>query len=424
MYNALMPKKPIVLLIFSLFVIRAAYCAGIRDAREAVLSEEIAVPAELEVFPQLGAKIFGHYRMGNMRNFVLFTPDGSKILSSINNSVMKLWDAEAGAQIGTFSAGNGAEYRRTYPAAISNDGKMIISAHYVEKNEGLQILVLWDIDTGQIIRTYSPYYDVSSLSFTHDDRQILCAEEPGWVSLIDTATGESIIEYPGEWRGHHWAGPAALSPDGLLTVIATGRGIKLYNTFTGEEIRTFIRNVPFGSSHLAFSSDGSFIISLVNGFQLIDTATGDVFGDFEIRHRFYVSSVALSPDSSMIVSSGADNMIKLWDVKTGELIRTLNGHSSYVDFVTFSPDGRFILSGANDGTVRLWNADTGEQTASFIGYPDGEWVVITPDGYYNASAKGEKYLSVRAGENVYGIENYRSIYNRPDIVQARLRGGN
>jgi hypothetical protein len=53
---------------------------------------------------------------------------------------------------------------------------------------------------------------------------------------------------------------------------------------------------------------------------------------------------------------------------------------------------------------------------------DGEWVIITPDGYYNASLNGGKYLSVRDGENVYGIENYRSKFFRPDIVQARLRG--
>jgi WD40 repeat protein len=90
--------------------------------------------------------------------------------------------------------------------------------------------------------------------------------------------------------------------------------------------------------------------------------------------------------------------------------------------VAFSPDGRQVLSGSYDGIVRLWNTDSGKEIAQFVGFNDGEWVVITPDGYYNASANGDKYLNVRIDNNVYGIDQYRRIYYKPQIVEARLQG--
>jgi hypothetical protein len=53
---------------------------------------------------------------------------------------------------------------------------------------------------------------------------------------------------------------------------------------------------------------------------------------------------------------------------------------------------------------------------------EGEWLSITPDGYYQASPRGDRYLNVRVGNTVSGIDSYRSIFYNPDVVQARLQG--
>jgi hypothetical protein len=60
--------------------------------------------------------------------------------------------------------------------------------------------------------------------------------------------------------------------------------------------------------------------------------------------------------------------------------------------------------------------------AKLYAFTDGEWIVITPEGYFNASPNGAKHLNVRVGNNVYGIDQFYSKFYRPELVQLALAG--
>ena len=71
-------------------------------------------------------------------------------------------------------------------------------------------------------------------------------------------------------------------------------------------------------------------------------------------------SVSFSPDGTKFASGSDDKTVKLWDVTSGECLKTLEGHSWTVTSVSFSPDGTKVASGSNDNTVKLWDVTSGE----------------------------------------------------------------
>ena len=97
----------------------------------------------------------------------------------------------------------------------------------------------------------------------------------------------------------------------------------------------------------------SVIASLPSGILLERTLTG---------HSDSVWSVAYSPDGQTLASGSWDNTInwssdktiKLWNVKTGNLVQTLTGNSSRVNSVAYSPDGQTLASGSHDNTIKIW----------------------------------------------------------------------
>ena len=85
---------------------------------------------------------------------------------------------------------------------------------------------------------------------------------------------------------------------------------------------------------------------------LIDNAKHLFEGLIFTGHNVF--SVAFSPDGKSIASGSDDETIKLWEVSTGKLIKTLTGHNKDVYSVAFSPDGKSIASGSLDKTIKLW----------------------------------------------------------------------
>jgi WD40 repeat protein len=53
--------------------------------------------------------------------------------------------------------------------------------------------------------------------------------------------------------------------------------------------------------------------------------------------------VAFSPDSRLLVLVSRDKMVQLWDITTGTLQQTLEGHNNKVRSIVFSPDSRLLV---------------------------------------------------------------------------------
>jgi len=143
---------------------------------------------------------------------------------------------------------------------------------------------------------------------------------------------------------------------------------------------------------VAFSPDGKTALSGSHDgtVKWWDLSTGRVLKSLD-GHSYYVSSVAFSPEGKTALSGSEDNTVKWWDLSTGRVIKSLDDHSDHVRSVAFSPDGKTALSGSDDKTVKWWDLSKGWKWSDLLpsgrviksleGHPSSVYsVAFSPDG--------------------------------------------
>ncbi len=96
-------------------------------------------------------------------------------------------------------------------------------------------------------------------------------------------------------------------------------------------------------------------------------------------HRSAVQSLAADPSGRWLASGGADNTVRLWNIETREVRRSLRGHSDFVSALRFSPDGATLAAGSLDGSIKLWSTTTGRALRTLKGH-DGRITSIAFSG--------------------------------------------
>lgn len=131
-----------------------------------------------------------------------------------------------------------------------------------------------------------------------------------------------------------------------------------------SQLATFYNDATI--KDLVFSPDGNFLITvdLNNVIKVWDVSSGDVIRSWR---QTGVWTVAISPDGTLIAGGGTDNKIYIWNFQSGEILQTLQGHTAAVSSIAFNPTCPDVLncevglvSGGFDNRVRLWNLQTGD----------------------------------------------------------------
>jgi eukaryotic-like serine/threonine-protein kinase len=133
-----------------------------------------------------------------------------------------------------------------------------------------------------------------------------------------------------------------------------------------------------------------------------------------LRHDSPVLSAAFSPDGQYLATATQAGVLRLWQMKTGQVYRKWPAHLQNADSVAFSPDGRYLASGGWDGTVKVWEMEKvlqGELNEPLfqLDHDFRVWsVAFSPDGRFLASAAG--LISRKCGEaKIWDIHTRKEV---------------
>lgn len=125
---------------------------------------------------------------------------------------------------------------------------------------------------------------------------------------------------------------------------------------------------------LAFSPDGTMLAagggeaSRSGELTLWNVADGKLIRSFEDAHSDTVYGVDFSRDGKLLASAAADKFVKVFDLATGEHVRSYEGHTHHVMDVSWKGDGTQLASAGADNAIKIWNAETGEQARTITTY--------------------------------------------------------
>ena len=259
-----------------------------------------------------------------------------------------------------------------YSVSWSPDGKYLASGAWDKT------LIIYDAKSGEKLKTLEGLSEwVKSISWSPDGKYLASGLEDGNIIICDAKNGEKLKTL----EGHSTTVTSvSWSPDEKY--LASGsydNTVIIWDAKSGEKLQTKEVHHDYGE-YVCWSPDGKYLASSLEDGNIIicDAKSGEKLKTLE-GHLGRVYSVCWSPDGKYL-ASGSTKTIKgkyfwndytycgeiiIWDVNSGEKLKTLEGHGEWVWSVSWSPDGKYLASGSDDTTVIIWDAKSGKTLKTF-----------------------------------------------------------
>ena len=376
-------------------------------------------------------------------NTARFDDRGWYVVTASNDGTSRVFDAGSGTAVAVLRG------HSALVSAASFVGRRVVTGSW----DGTARI--WEPSTGREF----PFADwVVAATFAPDGRHIATATFGGKARIIDLKTGSEVpIDTRGMRNAHSiefWqkgsavtlAGAAPGRDDGEIVHANVSDGASAPPT-TEKGIGTFtvlrvapgdkqllvatdrgwsaLLDVDSGKQHLLDTGDhivtgGDYshngqrvVIAADDGVsRIFDARTGDLVRALP-RHGTYLAGAQFSPDDRHVVTYGGDNTARVLDAQSGDVLATLRGHTDTVSSAAFSPDGKRIVTGSSDETLRIW--DWQRQAVLSVTHPHADMinsVEFSPDGRWVLSASDDDTVKLTRCESCGRIDDVFALAGR------------
>lgn len=345
---------------------------------------------------------------GPMTNVVV-SADGNWIVGLSADRLVRIWSIT-----GRLVASLPGHTEYSTALAFAPNGKYFAS--------GGNEVILWGT-LGEKLAALSGFPNgVEALAFTPDSRLLFCGDGQGTVHIYDLQQRKiaRVLKV-------HEGRVDALAIDPTGKYFATGSDREEVRIWDMDGKLQGESRVEQKSGHLigptyslVFSPEGDKLIAATpdkeKSLQVFDL-NAKMLEAIPIPNSFWGGGIALSKSGRWFAAT-ANRTVIVWDWPARKIVRVLKGNGENISGLAFTPDEKYIVTGGRDATTRIWRVDNGDSMALLAHGRD--WIVYTPDGYFDSSHYGGDLISVTSGLSTYGIDQFALRLNRPDLILSRM----
>ncbi len=310
--------------------------------------------------------------------------DGTRAVTSAADNTVAQWNVETGKELPNLILKHSDSVNSI---ALRPKTRQLITASEDKK------VRVWDLETAKVLATWDTPSSINSVAIDAAGEWALATESDARkVYLWKIGNGDQIApERELEVKGPLWSAIFAPTRNGQTLLTLGGSDARLINVESKEVRLTFSPHGVVASA--SFSPKGDRIVT--GSWDFSARVWNAITGADELKlggeegHTGYVNSATFSPDEEgkWVLTASDDGTAKLWDSRTGKLVKTLSGHTDRVRHAEFSRDGTRVVTSSSDKTAIIWDTATGKP----IGQPlqGHQWAVL----FAQFSSDGSKLIT-------------------------------